>query len=161
MHHKGLQITFINTEFNHKRFLESGGQHCLDGSPGFQFKIISDGRSSINDVAHTVHQLCYSAETSFLVPFLDLVTKLPTPPTCVISDGFMSAFTIDAAQKLGIPIMLYWTLAACGFMGFYQLQFLVEKGLIPLEGLFLFFVFFFFCVLASLSLSWCVYNLTN
>ncbi|GJU65130.1 UDP-glycosyltransferase 85C2-like protein [Tanacetum coccineum] len=112
LHHKGLQITFINTEFNHKRFVESGGQHCLDGSPGFQFRIISDGRSSINDVAHTVHQLCYSAETSFLVPFLDLVTKLPTPPTCIISDGFMSAFTIDAAQKLGIPVMLYWVFAA-------------------------------------------------
>nr|GEV16243.1 UDP-glycosyltransferase 85C2-like [Tanacetum cinerariifolium] len=121
LHHKGLQITFINTESNHKHFLESGGQHCLDGSPGFQFRIISDGSSSINDVAHTAHQLCYStAKTSFLVPFLDLVTKLPTPPTCIISDGFMSAFTIDAAQKLGIPVMLYWVFAACGFMGFYQ-----------------------------------------
>ncbi|KAF5792182.1 UDP-glycosyltransferase 85C2 [Helianthus annuus] len=45
----------------------------------------------------------------------------------------MSVFTIHAAQNLGIPVMMYWTLAACGYMGFYQIQSLFEKGLAPLK----------------------------
>ncbi|KAI3726582.1 hypothetical protein L1987_66380 [Smallanthus sonchifolius] len=78
-------------------------------------------------------KLAEYVETTFLTPFLELATKLPNPPTCIISDGFMSAFTLDAAQMLGIPVMLYWTFAACGFMCLYHVQSLVEKGLAPLK----------------------------
>ncbi|CAH1454461.1 unnamed protein product [Lactuca virosa] len=133
LHHKGLQITFINTEFIHKRLLKSGGVHSLDGSNGFQFASIPDSipRSSEDDEAKEL--LIPYVETHLLTPFLDLATKLSTPPTLIISDGFMSVFTIDAAQKLGIPVMLYWTLSACGFMGFYQTKSLMEKGLTPLK----------------------------
>lgn len=134
LYSKGLQITFVNTEHIHKCFLKSGGPHCLDGSTGFRFETIPDGvlrHSSEDEVKAEV--LLYSVETNFLAPFLDLVTKLPTPPTCIISDGFMSTFTIDAAENLGIPIMLYWTLSASGFMGFYGIQYLMEKGLTPIK----------------------------
>ncbi|KVH79589.1 UDP-glycosyltransferase 85C2-like [Cynara cardunculus var. scolymus] len=136
LHHKGLQITFVNTDFVHKRFLESGGPHCLDASPAdFRFETIPDGisRGSLDDMATSRQKLIHSIENFLSTPFLDLITKLPIPPTCIISDGFMSVFTIDVAQKLGIPIMLYWTLAACGFMGFYQTMLLMEKGLVPLK----------------------------
>ncbi|KAI3785377.1 hypothetical protein L1987_44495 [Smallanthus sonchifolius] len=135
LHHKGLRITFINTDFVHKRFLESAGPHCLDGAPGFRFETIPDGvpHSSEVSIAITRELLLQSIETNFLALFIDLLTNLQNPPTCIISDGFMSVFTIDAAQKLGIPVMMYWTLAACGFMGFYQIQSLIEKGLVPLK----------------------------
>ncbi|KAI3692526.1 hypothetical protein L6452_32343 [Arctium lappa] len=136
LHHKGIQITFVNTDSVHKRFLESGGPHCLDASPpGFLFQTIPDGFSFslLDDVATARYKRLHSVENLLSTPFLDLLTKLPTPPTCIISDGFMSVFTIDVAQKLGIPIMLYWTLAACGFMVFYQMKFLIEKGLAPLK----------------------------
>ncbi|KAI3692528.1 hypothetical protein L6452_32345 [Arctium lappa] len=137
LHHKGLQITLVNTDSVHKRFLESEGPHCLDASPpGFRFETIPDGISfsSLDDVATARNKRIHSVENLFSTPFLDLLTKFPTPPTCIISDGVMSVFTVDVAQKLGIPIMLYWTLAACGFMVFYQMKFLIEKGLAPLEG---------------------------
>ncbi|XP_076910293.1 UDP-glycosyltransferase 85C2-like [Bidens hawaiensis] len=133
VHHKGLEITFVNTEHIHKRMLNSSGLHSLDGSPGFTFKTIPDGiprESEDNDGSGLI---LHHVETTFLEPFLDLATKLPTPPTCIISDGFMSAFTVDAAQQLGIPIMLYWTFAACGYMCIYQVHSLVEKGLAPLK----------------------------
>ncbi|GJV46282.1 UDP-glycosyltransferase 85C2-like protein [Tanacetum coccineum] len=134
LHHKGLQITFVNTENIHKRMLKSGGPHCLDGSSDFQFEAFPDDiprNSEENDVSELM--LPY-VETTFLAPFLDLVAKLPNPPTCIVSDGFVSVFTVDAAQKLGIPIMLYWTLSACGFMGTFQVHFLIEKGLAPPKG---------------------------
>ncbi|KAI7745885.1 hypothetical protein M8C21_007306 [Ambrosia artemisiifolia] len=133
LHHKGIQITFVNTEHMHKRLLNSGGHNCLDGSSGFKFEMIPDSipRKSEDDDGSDV--LLAYVETKFLAPFLDLATKLTTPATCIISDGFMSAFTIDAAKELGIPVMLYWTFSACGFMGLYHIQSLVEKGLAPLK----------------------------
>nr|WJH18545.1 phenylpropanoid glycosyltransferase UGT11 [Artemisia annua] len=131
LHHKGLQITFVNTEYIHKRMLKSGC--CLDGSSDFRFESIPDGipRSSEDDDGSQL--LLQYLETTFKAPFFDLVAKLPNPPTCIVSDGFMSIFCIDAAQKLGIPIMLYWTLSACGFMGTYQAKNAIDKGLTPLE----------------------------
>ncbi|KAK1433378.1 hypothetical protein QVD17_10288 [Tagetes erecta] len=133
LHHKGLEITFVNTEHTHKRFLTSSGLNSLDGSSGFRFETIPDSipRKSEDDDASEL--LLQYVLTTFLTPFLDLATKLPNPPTCIISDGFMSVFTIDAAKKLGIPVMLYWTLSACGFMGLYHVQTLIEKGLAPLK----------------------------
>nr|WJH18543.1 phenylpropanoid glycosyltransferase UGT8 [Artemisia annua] len=133
LHHKGLEITFVNTEYIQKRMLKSGGDHSLNGTSGFQFETIPDGipRSSEDDDGSEL--LLQYVQTSFLAPFLDLVAKLPTPPTCIVSDGFASVFTVDAAQKLGVPIMLYWTVSACGFMGIYQIHSLMEKGLLPLK----------------------------
>ena len=48
LHHKGLHITFVNTESNHKRMLKYGGYHSLD-VPGFQFITIPDGLSPTSD----------------------------------------------------------------------------------------------------------------
>ncbi|KAJ9567987.1 hypothetical protein OSB04_003953 [Centaurea solstitialis] len=129
LHHKGLQITFVNTDDIHDRLLGSAGSDF--GSPDFRFQTIPRGSEDDDDGAAEL--LLRSVETKFLDPFLELVTKLPTPPTCIVSDGFMSAFTVDAAEKLGVPVMLYWTLSACGFMGLYQIQSLIDKGLTPLK----------------------------
>ncbi|KAL7617874.1 UDP-glycosyltransferase 85C1 [Lactuca sativa] len=137
LHHKGLHITFVNTVFNHKRLLNSGGPDCLDGAPGFQFETIPDGLpydpdNSNVDVPQDIGELCNSILTNCLAPFLDLVVRLDSPVTCIISDGLMP-FTIDAAEKLRIPIMHFWTVAACAFMAFREGPNLVEKGVIPLK----------------------------
>jgi hypothetical protein len=42
LHCKGFHITFVNTEFNHQRFLNSRDPKSLDGLPDFQFKTIPD-----------------------------------------------------------------------------------------------------------------------
>ena len=35
LHHKGFYITFVNTEFNHQRFLKIRGPNSLDGLSDF------------------------------------------------------------------------------------------------------------------------------
>ncbi|KAD4888541.1 hypothetical protein E3N88_20614 [Mikania micrantha] len=112
-----------------------GGPNCLDGAPGFRFETIPDGVPRSSETSNdTIRELLMqSLETAFLDRFIQLVTRLPNPPNCIISDGFLSVFTIDAAQKLGIPVMMYWTVAACGYMGFYQIQSLIDKGFAPLK----------------------------
>ncbi|CAL8138717.1 unnamed protein product [Prunus armeniaca] len=43
LHNRGFHITFVNTEFNHRRFLKSQGPNSLDGLPDFWFETIPDG----------------------------------------------------------------------------------------------------------------------
>ncbi|GJS39673.1 hypothetical protein Tco_0564716 [Tanacetum coccineum] len=124
LHNKGLHITFVNTESTHKRLLKYGGSHSLD-VPGFQFRTIPDDLPPTSDddveLTQNPQELSMYLLSMFYDYFHNLVAGLEIPPTCIILDGFMT-FTniIYAAEKLKIPIMLYWTMAACGFMAYYQ-----------------------------------------
>ncbi|KAB1219569.1 UDP-glycosyltransferase 85A2 [Morella rubra] len=143
LHRKGFHITFVNTEFNHRRLLKSGGPNSLDGLPDFRFESIPDGLppSDINSPQDCA-SLCDSIMKNFLAPFSDLLVKLNTPTsdststppvTCIISDGFM-AFTITAARELGIPIVMLFTIAACSVMACMQIRPLMDRGLTPLKS---------------------------
>ena len=136
LHHKGFHITFVNTEFNHKRLLKSRGPDSLKGLPDFRFESIPDGLPpSDENATQDLPGLCEAASKNLLAPFHDLLDKLndtaspDVPPvTCIVSDGFMPV-AITAAEMLGIPIDLFITISACSFMGFKQFQALKEKGL--------------------------------
>ncbi|KAL4561591.1 hypothetical protein LXL04_033761 [Taraxacum kok-saghyz] len=130
LHQNGLPITFVNTEVTHKQLLQSGGPNSLDGEPGFQFKTIPDGVPE--GAPEYMYALIDSVLNKFLDPFVDLMGRLECPITCIIADGMMP-FTVDAAEKLKVPIMHFWTFSASAFMGYYQAPNLIEKGLIPLK----------------------------
>ncbi|KAK9937751.1 hypothetical protein M0R45_014523 [Rubus argutus] len=137
LHHRGFHITFVNTEFNHKRFLKARGPNTLDGLPDFCFEAIPDGiPESGEDATQDLILLIESVRNHLLAPFRDLLIKLnstSSPVTCIVSDGFMSALTTTAAEELGIPIALFYTISACSFMGFRKFRTLLEKGLAPLK----------------------------
>ncbi|CAL9013453.1 unnamed protein product [Prunus brigantina] len=148
LHHRapGFHITFVNTEFNHRCFLKSLGPNSLDGLPDFQFETIPDGLpASDEDASQNAYFLCDSIRKNFFAVFRNLLLKLndmattkiiSNPPvtslTCIVSDGFMT-FSITAAEELGIPVALFFTIAAIGFTGCKQYPILVEKGLAPLK----------------------------
>ncbi|XP_058194055.1 7-deoxyloganetin glucosyltransferase-like [Rhododendron vialii] len=140
LHHNGFHITFVNTEYNHRRLLEARGPNSLDGLPDFRFETIPDGLPpSDANSTQDIPSLCESIRENALELFLSLVSNLndtsalDVPPvTCIVSDGFMS-FTITAGEELGIPVVVFFTLSACGFMGFYQFRNLLERGLTPLK----------------------------
>jgi hypothetical protein len=143
LHAKGFHITFVNTEFNHQLFLKSGGPNILDGLPDFQFKTISDSLPhSDPNTTHDVDAMCESVLGNFLAPFSDIILKLNStatsssnpPVTCIISDGCMP-FTQTVAQKLGIPIVMLFTISACALMGAMQFPRLRDKGFTPLKGI--------------------------
>ncbi|MCD7465905.1 hypothetical protein HAX54_002119 [Datura stramonium] len=140
LHHKGFHITFVNTEFNHKRLLKSRGHHALDGFSSFRFETIPDGLPPCDaDATQDIPSLCESTTTTCLGPFRDLLAKLNDtytsnvpPVSCVVSDGVMS-FTLAAAQELGVPEVLFWTTSACGFLGYMHYSTVIEKGYAPLK----------------------------
>ncbi|KAK4284232.1 hypothetical protein QN277_001091 [Acacia crassicarpa] len=138
LHFRGFHITFVNTDFNHKRLLKSRGPTSLDGLPSFRFETIPDGLPvSDVDATQDIPSICDSTRRTCLPPFRDLLHKLNTssdvpPVTCIVSDGVMS-FTLDAAHELGIPEVLFWTTSACGFLCYVHYRQLIEKGLTPLK----------------------------
>ncbi|KAL6348150.1 hypothetical protein AAG906_039598 [Vitis piasezkii] len=140
LHNRGFFITFVNTEHNHKRLLRSKGPNYLDGFPDFRFETIPDGLPpSDADVTQPTASVCESTSKNSLAPFCNLISKLNDPSssagppvTCIVSDGVMS-FTLDAAEKFGVPEVLFWTTSACGFLGYMHYRDLLQRGLIPLK----------------------------
>jgi len=136
---KGFHVTFVNTEFNHKRLIKSLGQDFVQGLPDFQFETIPDGLpESDKDATQDIPTLCDASRKSFYAPLKELVIKLNTsshhvPVTCIIADGF-SGFAGRVAKDLGVQELVFWTASACGFLGYLQYDELVNKGIIPFKG---------------------------
>ncbi|CAI0384734.1 unnamed protein product [Linum tenue] len=135
LHHRGFHITYVNTDFNHTRFLQTRGPHALDGLPDFRFTTIPDGLPpSTPGATQDIPALCHSIRTFMSAPFTDLLAKLSAgnpPVTCVIAD--LMPFAVDVARDLGIPSLSFWSFAACAFMGFHQFRPLFEKGITPFK----------------------------
>ncbi|XP_077239272.1 7-deoxyloganetin glucosyltransferase-like [Tasmannia lanceolata] len=138
LHTRGFYITFVNTEFNHKRLLRSRGPDSLNGLDDFRFRTIPDGMPpSDSDATQDVPAICDSTNKNCLVPFRNLVSELNDTPgapqiSCIVSDGIMS-FTLDVAEELRIPEVIFWTPSACGFWAYNHYQQLMERGLTPLK----------------------------
>ncbi|XP_041026785.1 7-deoxyloganetin glucosyltransferase-like [Juglans microcarpa x Juglans regia] len=138
LHHKGFHVTFVNTQFNHRRLLKSRGPDSLDGLPGFRFETIPDGLppSDADDATQDIPSLSDSIRKTCLVSFRSLLAKLNDthvssnvvpPVSCIVSDIGMF-FAINAAEELGIPVLLLWTASACGFLGYAHSRHLVQRG---------------------------------
>ncbi|KAJ8759770.1 hypothetical protein K2173_009871 [Erythroxylum novogranatense] len=138
LHHKGFHITFVNFESNHRLVRESRGSNSKDGLPDFRFEFIADGQDTINPNSGAICDSIvfgeYVKKISDLIATLNNSMSANVPPvTCIVSDGFMSNCTIPAAEEHGVPVAVFFTLSASGFVAFDQLSVLVERGLLPLK----------------------------
>ncbi|XP_047155667.1 7-deoxyloganetin glucosyltransferase-like isoform X1 [Vigna umbellata] len=145
LHLRGFHITFVHTDYNHKRYLKSRGPNALHDLPDFRFETIPDGLPPLDedadgDVSQHIPSLCDSIRKNFLQPFLQLLarlnhsatTGLNPPVTCLVSDCFVT-FPIQAAQELEIPVLLLSPLSAAAFWSFMHYGTLVERGIVPLK----------------------------
>ncbi|KAH7521509.1 hypothetical protein FEM48_Zijuj07G0041000 [Ziziphus jujuba var. spinosa] len=142
LHSRGFHITFVNTEYNHQRFLKSLGPDCLNGLPDFRFETIPDGLPpSDADATQDVVAICKALKENMLAPFHDLLKRLNDketsnnpPVTNIVADG-TALFAITAGKELGIPVVLLFPVSACSFMGVNQYPTVVEKlGHPPKKG---------------------------
>ncbi|WOL08712.1 hypothetical protein Cni_G17465 [Canna indica] len=140
LHSKGFFITFVNSEFNHKRILKSRGPSALDGLSDFRFATIPDGLPpSDPDKNQDIPSLCASIRRTCSTPFRKLLTALNNtcsgvpPVTWVVSD-FITSFTLDATTEMAIPNVFFCPVSACAFMGFFYYKELMEKGIGPLRS---------------------------
>ncbi|TYH37090.1 hypothetical protein ES332_D12G016700v1 [Gossypium tomentosum] len=138
LHFHGFHITFIHTEFNYHRLIQSRGLDSLRGSPHFRFETITDGLPSTNIRGiQDLPDLCLALTVHGLRSFRELIMKLNArsdvpPVTRIISDGVMS-FTLEVAEAFGIPEMVLFTPSACGMLGYLHFEDLKERGYFPLK----------------------------
>ncbi|KAI9166185.1 hypothetical protein LWI28_027694 [Acer negundo] len=138
LHLRGFYITFVNTEFNHKRLIRSKGLNYVRGQPDFRFETIPDGLPPSDiDATQDLWTLSDSVQRNCLSPFRQVLAKLSScsecpPVTCIISDGLMT-FTMKAAEELGIQEVQFYTTSACGFMAYLCLGELINRGLVPFK----------------------------
>ncbi|XP_028800820.1 7-deoxyloganetin glucosyltransferase-like isoform X2 [Neltuma alba] len=135
LHSKGFHITYVNTEYNHKRLLNARGAQALDGLPDFQFETIPDGLPpSDANVSQRFSFLCNSMQNNSLIPFKKLLARLNKlasdgvvpPVSCLISDAVMT-FTMNAAHEFDLPIALYWPASTVSFLGVFHFRTLLNK----------------------------------
>ncbi|TVU13649.1 hypothetical protein EJB05_37069, partial [Eragrostis curvula] len=143
LHARGFHVTFVNTEYNHRRLLQSQGAAALEATPGFRFASIPDGLPpSDADATQDIPALSYSTMTTCLPHLLRLLERLNSeaaaggscwaPVTCLLFDAVMS-FGYDAAREIGVPAVALWTASCCGFMGYRNYRQLVDWGLVPFK----------------------------
>jgi len=135
----GFYITFVNSEYNHRRFIKSHGEEFVKGLPDFVYETIPDGLPpSDKDATQNIPLLCDSTRKTCYGPFRELVLKLECsvdvpPVTCVLADGTMG-FAGRVARDLGIPEVQLWTASVCGYLGYLQYHELLQQGLVPFTG---------------------------
>ncbi|XP_058772275.1 7-deoxyloganetin glucosyltransferase-like [Vicia villosa] len=145
LHLRGFHITFVNTEYNHKRLLKSRGSNALDGFTHFCFESIPDSLTPMEgdgdgDVNQHLPSLFESIRKNFLKPFCELLARLDESAnvgriphvTCLVSDLFMS-FTNQAAKEFALPNVLFYPASACSLLSILHSPSFVEKGLVPLK----------------------------
>ncbi|QCD79146.1 linamarin synthase 2-like [Vigna unguiculata] len=135
---KGFYITFVNSEYNHRRFVKSHGPEFVKGLPDFVYETIPDGLPpSDKDATQDIPMLCDSTRKTCYGPFKELVLKLKAtegvpPITGVIADGIMG-FAGKVAKDMGIPEVQLWTASVCGYVGYLQFDELVAQGMVPFK----------------------------
>ncbi|CAI8594273.1 unnamed protein product [Vicia faba] len=143
LHLRGFHITFVNTEYNHKRLLKSRGPKAFDGLIDFTFETIPDGLTPMDgdgDVTQDVPSLSQSVRKNFLKPYCELLSRLNESAnagliprvTCLVSDCLMT-FTIQAAKQFALPNVLSFPSSACSLLCILYFRSFVEKGLSPLK----------------------------
>ncbi|ESQ27289.1 hypothetical protein EUTSA_v10019687mg [Eutrema salsugineum] len=138
LHARGFHVTFVNTDYNHRRILRSRGPHALDGLPSFRFETIPDGLPWTDvDAKQDMLKLIDSTINNCLSPFKELLFRLNSgsdipPVSCIVSDASTS-FTIDAAEEFQIPVVFLWTNSATALILYLHYHKLIEKGIIPLK----------------------------
>ncbi|XP_058776263.1 7-deoxyloganetin glucosyltransferase-like [Vicia villosa] len=145
LHLRGFHITFVNTEYNHKRLLKSKGPNAFDGLTDFTFESIPDGLTSIDgdgDVSQDIRSLNESILKNFHRFFGELLAKLHEsataglipPVTCFVSDCYMP-FTVDYAEERALPIVLYSPCSAGYFWSSCYVSKLFQTGELPLKDM--------------------------
>ncbi|GAB4851794.1 hypothetical protein Ancab_031193 [Ancistrocladus abbreviatus] len=148
LHSKGFHITFVNTEYNHRRLLKStrdgGGDSSL--RPFFKFAAIPDGLPLTEDLDAPRDGLAIIenvVSNRLEPPLKELLSnindeaasssEMVPPVTCLIADVAMG-FSLAVAEEFGLKASLLETVSACSFRAFLHCRWLIDNDFLPPKG---------------------------
>ncbi|XP_058086790.1 7-deoxyloganetin glucosyltransferase-like [Magnolia sinica] len=139
LHARGFHITFINTEFNHRRLIKSGVMDPTVTLDGFRFETITDGLPTSDiDSTQNVIELSEATQKYCLYPLRQLILRLNgdidggLPVTCMVVDAAM-CFAQQISDELGIPDVVLWTMSNCSLLAYLHFDELIQRGYVPLK----------------------------
>ncbi|KDP27235.1 hypothetical protein JCGZ_19934 [Jatropha curcas] len=113
----GIKITFVNTDFVHKRVLSAiVDNDSVGSSPFVNLVSIPDGLGSEDD-RNDFGKLCDSMLTTMLKKLEELIQDLngdDGPISCIVADGHMG-WVREVAKKIGIRVAIVWPASAALF----------------------------------------------
>ncbi|XVF76726.1 hypothetical protein PTKIN_Ptkin13bG0289700 [Pterospermum kingtungense] len=130
-----FQVTFINTEYVHRRFLPSIDLEAFYRRfPKFQFLSIPDALPPDKPRSgEDLRDMLPSIRGTTTAGLRQLLVSLQRQPTCIIADGIMSASAMDVAEEFGIPVLAFRTFSACCIWTYFHLLMLIEEEELPLQ----------------------------
>ncbi|XP_077213677.1 7-deoxyloganetin glucosyltransferase-like isoform X2 [Tasmannia lanceolata] len=139
LHSRGFHVTFVNTEFNHRRLVKSGAIDPTVQIDGFLFETITDGLHTPDmDATQSVPELSDSLTRNCLAPLRQLISRHSEESvggrifTCLVRDVGMG-FAQEVADELGIPDVSLCTTSACTWMGNFHCDEIIRRGYTPFK----------------------------
>ncbi|XP_020219018.2 UDP-glycosyltransferase 83A1 [Cajanus cajan] len=135
----GCKITFVHTEFNHKRANSAGaGPDNLKGSSRIKFVTLPDGldpeddRSDFNKVISSIKGNMPAMLPKLIADInaLDVDNCI----TCIVGTMNMG-WALEVGNKLGIKGALLWTASATSLAACYCIPSLIHDGIIDPDGI--------------------------
>lgn len=142
--HQGIQITFINTEFNHNRIINSLSKSSHDDYVGDRIKLVSipDGLEDSPEERNIPGKLSESVLRFMPSRVEELIERMISKTSggcggaiisCIVADQSLG-WAIEVAVKFGIRRAAFCPAAAATMVLGFSIQKLVDDGLIDSDG---------------------------
>ncbi|OAY63418.1 UDP-glycosyltransferase 83A1, partial [Ananas comosus] len=133
---QGVEITFVNTEFDHGRIVAALGKHELE-SDRVRHVSVPDGLAPDED-RNNLGRLVEGLHKSMPASLEEVIRKNNencggNKITCVIVDHNM-AWALEIAEKLGVCCVVFWPMCAAILALIMSTPKLIDDGIIDEEG---------------------------
>jgi len=136
----GCKISFVNTDFSHKRVMSSvGKQESLEESATIKLVSIPDGLEADDDRSD-LGKLCDSIVSTMPSMLEKLIEDIHVNGgdriTCIVADVIMG-WALEVGRKLGIKGIFFCTASAAMFALKYNIPKLIQDGIIDSNGMYI------------------------
>ncbi|XP_027153912.1 UDP-glycosyltransferase 83A1-like [Coffea eugenioides] len=131
----GIKVTFVNTEFDHKRVIESlsGEENVPDM---MHLVSIPDGLESWEDRndAGKLMKAIFCVMPAKLEALIEKINQSESDKiTCIIADEFLG-LALEVAKKMGVRAVAFWPAAAAVYAQKLNIPKLIDDGIIDSSG---------------------------
>ncbi|KAJ6827836.1 UDP-glycosyltransferase 83A1 [Iris pallida] len=133
---RGFKITFVNTEFTHKRLVAAALSKELEDADQIHLVTIPDGLGPGEDRNDFVLQI--EAMLKFMPGFLETLIEDTNKEsenkiTCFIADASI-AWSFEVAEKMGVRLGAFWPANAGTLATMLSIPKLIKEGIIGEDG---------------------------
>lgn len=153
---RGVKVTFVNSEYVHRKILASDHQQN-DDDDNMVLTSIPDGLPPDDDRKDGVAMLA-SLKTTMAANLTDLIERINSSKSsderisCVVADASVG-WIFEVAEKMGIQVVGFLSSSAASFAIMHHSPTLIQQRILDLNGMCWF--HFTFCMQLISSISYC------